>query len=282
MPGLPHDATAMAGAVRDGTTTAEDAGRGRARADRRLGRRGQRVHRRPARGGARAGAGGRPRPRGVRAAGRGPGLGQGPHLDGRPAGDERLAGAARLRAGRRRRAGGPAARGGGCDRREDQQPGVLLPRLHRQPRVRTDPQPVVARPHAGGLERWRRRVGGVRRDAARTRDRRWRVDPHPVGVLRRTWAQAVVRSGPEAAGVPWLAEPLGRRTAGGVGPRPGPGRAGDGGRPSAPTRCSWPVPLGAEVGIDWSRLRVAVSRRSRLGAGRPRGAHAPSGRRSTG
>ena len=77
-----------------------------------------------------------------------------------------------------------------------------------------DPQPVVARPDARRLERRRRRVGRVRRDPARAGHRRRRVDPDPVGVLRRGRAQADVRARAEAAGLPRLADPVGRRTAG--------------------------------------------------------------------
>ena len=56
------------------------------------------------------------------------------------------------------------------------------------------------------------------RDTGRAGHRRRRLDPYPVGVLRRTRAQAVVRAGPEAARLPGLAEPLGGRAARVVGP----------------------------------------------------------------
>ena len=68
--------------------------------------------------------------------------------------------------------------------------------------------------------------------------RRRRVDPDPVGVLRGGRPQADVRAGPEDAGLPRLADPVGRRTAGPVGPRPRARAAGDGGRSpqTRPTR----------------------------------------------
>ncbi len=164
----------------------------------------------------------------------------------RGAGHQRVGRAARLRARRSTRCpwrGCEAA--GAVVRRQDQQPGVLLPRVHRQRRVRPHPQPVGTRPHARRVERRRRRLRRLRRDPDRARHgRRW-LDPHPGRLLRRGRAQADVRSGPEAAGVPRLAEPVRGRAADPHRARRRPGARGDGrgrarGRP-APGRCRLPA-----------------------------------------
>ena len=63
-----------------------------------------------------------------------------------------------------------AAAGGRRDRRrQDQQPGVLLPRLHRQRPVRPDPQPLVTRPDTGRLQS----VAPVPRSRTARRRSRW-------------------------------------------------------------------------------------------------------------
>ena len=75
----------------------------------------------------------------------------------------------------------------GADRRrQDQQPGVLLPRRHRQRAVRRRPATRATPTRTRG--RVERRVGGRRGRPAGAPGRRHRrrgLDPHPVGVLRR-------------------------------------------------------------------------------------------------
>ena len=101
----------------------------------------------------------------------------------RPSGDARL--------GR-----GGAAAGRGCGRRrQDEHPGLRLPRRDGQSRLRCDAQPVGARPYRGRLERWFRGRGRERHGDPRDRLRRWRVDPYPVGDLRHLRLQADARSG---------------------------------------------------------------------------------------
>ena len=65
--------------------------------------------------------------------------------------------------------------------------------------------------------------------------RRRRLDPDPVGVLRSGGSQADVRPGAQAARLPRLAHAVGRRAARRLGPRPPAGAASDGrGAPGRP------------------------------------------------
>ena len=262
------------------------AGRG-VPADHRDQRHDQRVHRRAGR----AGAGGCPGRRPT--AGRGPAparrarLGEGPHLAGRRAGHQRVRRPRRLRPRPRRRPGGPPegrrGRGGG----QDEQPGVLLPRLHRQRPARADQQPVGHGPDPGWLLGRRRCIRGVRRHTDRPRHRRRRLHPHPRGVLRRRRAQADGRCRPQPTRFPRLADALRRRSPHpdrpGRRPRPGgDGRALAARRALMGARRRRPARRGLRAARLVHAARGGV-RGPRLGAGRPVGARrVPASRRHAG
>ena len=105
-------------------------------------------------------------------------------VQGRPD-DVRLGGVRGRAAGRGRRADPPAPQGRRRHRGGQDQPArVRLRRVHRQPPVRGDAEPVAPRGLAGRLVRGLGGCDGGRHGADRDRDRRRRVDPHPRRLLR--------------------------------------------------------------------------------------------------
>ncbi len=93
--------------------------------------------------------------------------------------------------------------------REDQHSRARLEGRHRQHGVRTDPQSVEPRPHAGRVVRRQRGCHRRRHGAAGHRVGWWRIDPHPLVVLRAVRDEGLTRSG-AVRGRPCarLAEPL--------------------------------------------------------------------------
>ena len=122
----------------------------------------------------------------------------------------------------------PAGRRRRHHRRQDEQPGVLLPRHDRQRAVRPDAQPGRPEQDDRRIERRCRRLGRRRYGSARGRDRRRWLDPDPVGLLRHLWPQAQPRSRTEAARLSRLADSLGHRPDRRICPRPRAGGLGHG------------------------------------------------------
>ena len=84
--------------------------------------------------------------------------------------------------------------GRGDHGRQDQQPGVRLPRHLRQLHVRPVEEPLRPREEHRRLLRRQRRRGGGGAAAALRGHRRRRLDPHPRFLVRRLRLQAVVRA----------------------------------------------------------------------------------------
>ena len=83
---------------------------------------------------------------------------------------------------------------GAVHARQDQHARVRLEGRLRQPRRRSDPQPLAARPHRRRLQRRRGGGGRGRARPAGAGQRRRRLDPHPRSLLRHLRAQTVVRA----------------------------------------------------------------------------------------
>src|SRR3989475_6340454 len=134
-----------------------------------------------------------------RPAARRPVFDQGSRVHPRRAHDVRLS---HLRDARSRRGRAVRASSRGRRRRDagqDHEPRVRLEGARRQPPHRHHAQPLEHGDDDGRLQCGRRRRGGRRPGTAGPRLRRRRVDPHPVVVLRRVRAEAIVRTRPDVA-----------------------------------------------------------------------------------
>ena len=148
-------------------------------------------------------------------------------------------------------------------RRQDQQPGVLLPRLHRQRRLRADPQPVGAGPHSRGS------TGGAGASVAAGRRRSAlgtdgggsiRIPAAFCGVVGHKPTFGLVPKMPGFRGWPTLSVdgPLTRTVRDAALASRVMAGASAGDDLSWPlTSAAWSMPSTRRV--DWSRLRVAVS-----------------------
>ena len=126
---------------------------------------------------------------------------QGPRADARVSDPARLAHDRPGPRCRGRAGGGAAARGRGGDPRQDDDPGIRLEGDRRLAADRHHPQPVEPRPDAGRQQRRRRRRLRRRHRAVACRQRRGRLDPHPVCLYRHFRHQGDVRPGAGASGL---------------------------------------------------------------------------------
>ena len=185
-----HDATALAGLVRDGEVTAAEllaAGPRSARRGQPAAQRGRAQHRRRCRR-----PGGRSRPR--RPLRRGAVPDQGPRPGVRRAPHHQRLPRAAARGRRPARAGHPALPRRGPGRlRQDEHPRARRQGRDRVRAARSGSQPVEHRPHAGRLLGRIGRRRGRRHRARCGRQRRWRVGAHPGGVQRPGRPQAQPR-----------------------------------------------------------------------------------------
>ncbi len=142
-------------------------------------------------GGGRRGGRGRRRPRNLGRCAHGR---EGARLGRRLARHPRLVAVSRRGRGERRHGAG-AAQGRRCSaRRSDHVARVRFHQLDTHVPARHDPQPVESGANAGRFVGWFRGRGGVGNDADLHRERRRRVDPHPVCLQRPVRVQDELRA----------------------------------------------------------------------------------------